>query len=163
MLRPAIFADKAKEVSYECKNRGTHYEDAFYDVSSDDSSYAIFNSKEDGQFSIYANIVHGNDSWDTTNEYKLNLKGGCKRVDLIEGSIDTTYHEDEEDDSEYLRNGEDIDYDTYIAEFKKVLEGAQQVILYNGTGGDQSVWTKIKPDSVMCMPYDSLMVDLEAK
>ncbi len=155
--------NKAKEVTYECKNRGTQYEDAFYDVSSDDSSYAIFNSKEDGQFSIYANIIHGNDSWDSTNMYKLNLKGGCKRIDLIEGSIDTTYHEGEDDDSEYLRNGEDIDYDTYIAEFKKVLEGAQQVILYNGTGGDQSVWTKIKPDSVMCMPYDSLMVDLEAK
>ena len=154
--------DEAKEVSYECRNRGTQYQDAFYDVSSDDSSYAIFNCKEEGKLAIYANIVHGNDSWDTTNEYVLNLKGGCKRTSVIEGSIDTTYSEEEQDDSEYLKNEEDISYDQYIDEFKRMLNEADQVILYNGSGGDQAVWDKVKPDSVMCMPFDSMMIDLQA-
>ncbi|MBQ9015149.1 MAG: tetratricopeptide repeat protein [Firmicutes bacterium] len=155
--------NKAKEVTYECKNRGTQYHDAFYDVSSSDSSYAIFNNKENGRFSIYANIIHGNDSWDSTNEYNLNLNGGCRRENLIEGSIDTTYSEGENDDSKYLQNEEEIDYNKYIDEFRSMLNDSEQVILYNGSGGDQSVWTKVNPDTVMCMSYDDLMVDLRAK
>ncbi|MBQ9060869.1 MAG: tetratricopeptide repeat protein [Firmicutes bacterium] len=158
--------NKAKEVEYECKNRGTQYHDAFYDVSSSDSSYAIFNSKENGKFSIYANIVHGGDPWDTTNEYSLNLNGGCKRENLIEGSIDTTYSEGDSDDSKYLQNEEEISYDKYIAAFKDMLNNSEQVILYNGSddsGGDQAVWAKVNPDTVMCMSYDAMMVDLRAK
>ena len=50
----------------------------------------------------------------------------------------------------------------YMEEFKKILNEAAQVILYNGTGGDQSVWMKVNPDTVMCMSYDSMMVDLKA-
>ena len=154
---------KAKEVDYECKNRGTQYQDAFYDVSRDTSSYAVFNSKEEGVFSIYCNLSsYGADSWDTTNVYKLNLKGGCKRLEVIEGSIDLQYGENEYDNSAYLKDDEGITYDMYMEEFKKILNEAAQVILYNGTGGDQSVWMKVNPDTVMCMSYDSMMVDLKA-
>ena len=158
--------NKAKEVEYECKSRGTKYHDAFYDVSPNDSSYAVFNSAETGKFSIYSNIVLGGDSWDTTNEYTLNLNGGCRRDNLLEGNIDTTYSEGENDDSEYEQNGEEISYDKYIGEFRKMLDQATQVILYNGSddsGGDQAVWSKVNPDTVMCMSYDALMVDLKAK
>ena len=158
--------NKAKEVFYECKNHRTSYEDAFYDVSSSDLSYAIFNSKEEGKFSIYCNATTGGDSMDITNEYTLNLNGGCKREKLLEGDIDTTYSEAENDDSEYKLNDEEISYDEYIGEFKNMLNEAKQVILYNGddsSGGDQTVWEKVNPDTVMCMSYDDLMVDLRAK
>ena len=158
--------NKAKEVEYECENQRTQYDDAFYDVAPNDSSYAIFNSSEVGKFSIYANIVRSGDSRDTTNEYNLNLNGGCRRVNLLEGTIDTTYSEGENDDSEYQLNGEEITYNKYIGEFKRVLDEAKQVILYSGSddsGGDQAVWGKINPDTVMCMSYDALMVDLKAK
>ncbi len=148
--------NKAKEVNYECKNRGTQYQDAFYDVSSSESSYAIFNSRKNGQFSIYANVDKSGETWDTTNQYKLNMQGGCKQIGVLEGTIDS-------DNSEYELNGEDIGYDKYVADFKAMLDEAQQVILYNGNGGDQSVWDKVKPENVMCMSYDALMTDLKAK
>ena len=144
--------NKAKEVEYECENQRTQYDDAFYDVAPNDSSYAIFNSSEVGKFSIYANIVRSGDSRDTTNEYNLNLNGGCRRVNLLEGTIDTTYSEGENDDSEYQLNGEEITYNKYIGEFKRVLDEAKQVILYSGSddsGGDQAVWGKINPDTVL--------------
>ena len=155
--------DKAKEVDYECKNRGTQYQDAFYDVSSDDSSYAVFNCDEKGKFAIYCNVGHGGRSWDTTNEYELNLTGGCKQTKVIESSIVPTYDEGDEDRSEYLIDDEDISYEKYVAEFKRIINESDQVILYNGNGGDQAVWAKVKPDSVMCMSYDALMSDLKTK
>ena len=157
---------KSKEVKYECQNRGTQYTDAFYDVSSEDSSYAIFNTKKKGRFAIYANIDQEYDSWDTMNEYKLGKKGKCRRIGVTEGAIHTTYNPDDEeelDSSEYLQDGEGITYDKYVTKFKGILDDTLQVILYNGSGGDQAVWDKVKPDNVMCMSYDALMHDLKAK
>ena len=154
--------DQAKEVEYDCKNRSTKYTDAFYDVSPNNCTYAILNSAETGEFAIYANNTYNGDSWDTTNTYKLNLNGGCRRLHVLQGDIDTTYSEAEKDDSKYILDGEDITYDRYLADFKSMLDNSREVILYNGTGGDQSVQTKVKPGNVMCMSYDSLMVDLTA-
>ena len=154
--------DQAKEVEYDCKNRSTKYTDAFYDVSPNNCTYAILNSAETGEFSIYANSTYNGDSWDTTNTYKLNLNGGCRRLHVLQGDIDTTYSEAEKDDSKYILDGEDITYDRYLADFKSMLDNSREVILYNGTGGDQSVQAKVKPGNVMCMSYDSLMVDLTA-
>ena len=155
--------DQAKEIEYDCKNRSTKYTDAYYDVSPNNCTYAIINSAESGEFSIYSNNSYNGDSWDTINTYSLNLTGGCRRLHVLQGDIDTTYSEADTDDSQYILDGDDITYDRYLADFKTLLENAREIILYNGTGGDQSIQAKVKPDNVMCMSYDSIMVDLGAE
>ena len=155
--------NKAKEVSYECWNRATQYSDAFYDVSSTDFSYAVFNGKKQGRFFIYAHVEAQGRSWDTINQYRLKKKGKCIRTQVLEGSTDTDYDDGTVDNAMYMKNDEGITYDKYNLSFRRKLNNVEDVILYNGSEGDQSVWAKVKPNNVMCMSYDALMTDLKAK
>ena len=157
---------EAREITYDCKNRSTQYQDAFYDNRQNGSGYAVFKLKEPGKFAIYASFLHGGvDAWQTTNIFEVNSMGGCKQSDVFEAKISTSYNqyaENDNDRSEYLQNETPITYDSYMSLFQGMLDGIDQVILYNeSAGGDGVVWEKITVDNVLCTSCEDMLDRLE--
>ena len=159
--------EKAREVTYDCKNRSTQYQDAFYDIENNDSGYVVYKSKEAGKFGIYESFLHrGVDAWQTTNRYTIS-GSDCKRIDAVEACITTSYRVSDDDDEEesntkYYIDDKEIKYDTYIKEFNGILSDIDEVIIASdNTAGDKEIWNRIMDMDEASMSYDGAMKILD--
>ena len=157
--------EKVREITYECKNRGTQYEDAFYDVESDASSYVVYKSKTAGKFGIYESFQRGIEAWQTTNMYTLSSTE-CNRDKVIEALIETDYRVSDDEDStannEYYKNDKKVKYNTYLEEFKGVLDDIDEVIITSqSSAGDKEIWNKIMDMDEAAMTYAGVMKILD--
>ena len=168
-LHVVVYDDeKAKELSYDCKNRSTQYQDAFYDIENDESGYIIYKSKKAGKFGIFASFKHGGiDEWSTINRYTLSGTS-LDRDSVFEACITTSYRvsEDDEDDgnTKYYKgeNEKEIKYDSYIKEFNAVLNDIDQVIMTSeNTAGDKEIWNRIMDIDEAAMTYSEAMKILD--
>ena len=157
--------DKVNEVTYECSNRGTQYDDAFYDVENDDAGYIVYKSKTDGKFGIYNSIMLRGVEWDTTNLYTLEGTD-CKRDAVLEAGIKTSYRvsDDEEnvDNNEYTLNDKNIKYKEYNKQWMSILEDIDKVIITSeNTAGDREIWNRTMDIEEEAMTYDGAMKILD--
>lgn len=155
----------AREISCECPNRSTQYDDAFYDIENDNAGFIIYKKKEGNGFSISASFKKGSDAWQSTYEYTVDGMT-CSRPGVTEARITASYtvSDDDKDNGKarYLQNGKKISYDKYIGEFRRVMDDIADVMFSKpGAGGDKEIWSRTVDMDDLSLTYDGAMKILD--
>ncbi|MBQ6401411.1 MAG: zinc-ribbon domain-containing protein [Firmicutes bacterium] len=155
----------AKEIKYDFPNRSTQYQDAFYDIENDNAGFIIYKKKSGNGFGISSSFKKGSDAWQTTGEYTVNGMD-CNMDSLIEACVTATYRvsDDDKDNgkAKYLQNEKKVGYNTYIGEFKRVMDDIDEVMFSKqGAGGDKEIWSRTVDMDDLSMTYDGAMKILD--
>ena len=125
----------------------------------------VYKGKKAGEFGIYESFLHrGVDSWQTINEFTL-TGTDCKKRNVIEACIKTDYRlseEDEDDNTEYYKNENEVGYKTYFKEFKRILDDMDRVVISSKeSSGEREIWSNIVDMKDNSVTYDGAMKILD--